>query len=117
MDLDILFSDHHLARSSLEELGSVVRILCRATDDRELRFAAFLRYMTQNHPQFLEVRFTPEGERRIEMLLEGLDLPDVTIRRPPESRGRSSRAPDEPDHWEPGPPGGNGSEKPICKSQ
>jgi hypothetical protein len=113
-DLDILFSDHHLARRCLEELGSVIKVLCRVTDDRELRFAAFLCYMTQHHPQFLEVRFTPEGESKINALLDGLDLPEVTIHTARGGEGWSSPGRNGADLPEPELPGGNGSGEPNC---
>lgn len=111
VELDILFSDHHLARTTLEELGAVVALLREATDDAELRFAAFLYYVTHNHPELLDVTFTLDGEAKIEALLADLDLPSVTIRRPGgfEPRATSAlpgRAPPRPER-----PGGNGSGK------
>ena len=113
MDLDILFSDHYLARSSLEELGTIIEVLCHASGDPELRFAAFLHLMAQQPPQFLQGSFTPEGQREIEALLEGLELPQVTLRKAKAFAGWSASARSDMDLPEPELPGGNGSGQPA----
>lgn len=85
IQLDITFSDHHYSVATLESFGSVIRAIARQTGDQELRFWCFLRYVTDHHPDILQVKLEPELEARTGMLLEQLSLPPITLRKPVKS--------------------------------
>src|SRR4051794_1647899 len=42
INLDIAFSDHHMAVETIKEFGEVVRAIRRACDEDELRFWSFI---------------------------------------------------------------------------
>jgi hypothetical protein len=81
MELDICFSDHHWERQTLEELGAVIDALAPAVADPELRFWAFLHYVSVNHPEILQVNLSPEIRSNAEQLVKDTPLPPVTVRK------------------------------------
>jgi hypothetical protein len=83
MNLDIAFSDHNMARETLEEFGSVVAALHRATNDDQTCFWAFMHFVSKNHPSILGVQLEPDVLARVGPLVAGLQLPAVTLRPPP----------------------------------
>ncbi len=89
--LDIRFSDHHFDSTSLSELGLVVKAICDATTDPEMRHWAFLSYCSTNHPSILKVSLTPDWQASTDSLLASLRLPQVTLR--PSRQSLRNRAP------------------------
>lgn len=85
MGLDIAFSDHHLSKESLEALGGVVAAIHQASDDKDLCFWSFIRYISVNHPSILGVELSPERLVKCDALLERANIPLVEL--PPEERG------------------------------
>ena len=83
MNLDIAFSDHHMAKETLRELGGVVAALHEASADDELCFWAFIRYISLHHSSILGVELKPEVQSKCDALLEQTRLPDVTMRPSP----------------------------------
>jgi hypothetical protein len=79
VDLDIAFSDHFLALSTLQELGAVVAAIQALSDDRELCFWAFIHHVSTNHPQILTANLQPAALARVQELLAGVSLPPVTV--------------------------------------
>jgi hypothetical protein len=96
MGLDIAFSDHNMAKQALEEFGAVVAAIHRASEDAELCFWTFIRYVSKNHPSILHVDLKPEMLARVEALLKGIDLPCVTLRASPERAWRNEHPEAEP---------------------
>lgn len=80
MSLDIAFSDHRMDVQTLEEFGEVVRAIEKVEGDPRLKFWAFIEYVSQHHPTILHVELKPEVKADIEQLLEGVVLPEVTLR-------------------------------------
>lgn len=78
--LDIAFSDHHYAKETLEEFGAIIRTMGAVIEDPDLRFKAFIHYVSDRHPEILTVNLEPEVESRIESLLADIVLSGVTIR-------------------------------------
>ncbi len=79
MNVDAAFSDHRLTRETLERLGEVVRSIRETTSDRDLRYWAFIHYVSQNHGEILRVDLEPEMRYQVEAILSGAHLPEVTI--------------------------------------
>ena len=84
--LAIAFSDHNFEIETLEELGKVIKTINQACDDRELAQWCFIKYVSQNHPGILEVKFPPYLSTKIFQVLANLDLPGVTLRESPERK-------------------------------
>lgn len=80
MSLDIAFSDHHLKVDTLKEFGEVVRTIQAVDGDPRLKFWAFIEYVSQHHPTILHVDLKPEVKADIEQLMDGIVLPEVTVR-------------------------------------
>jgi hypothetical protein len=83
MNLDIAFSDHHLSKSTLEELGQVVAAIHSASSNSELCFWTFIRYVSLNHPSILGVNLETDLQKRCDSLLQQVVLPTVTLRPSP----------------------------------
>lgn len=79
MNLDIAFSDHHLTKKTLEELGQVVAAIHQASDDGELCFWTFIRYISVHHSSILGVNMEPEKQARCDALLQRIKLPNVEL--------------------------------------
>jgi hypothetical protein len=87
MNLDITFSDHHIAEPTLRELGAVVAAIHEASDDSELCFWTFIYYISQNHSSILGVNLEPGVQTECEQLLQQVSLPPVTMRPSPGAPG------------------------------
>lgn len=85
MDLDIAFSDHNMTKQSLEDFGKVVGAIRRESDNPELCFWAFIRYISINHSSILSVNLQPDIAQECDALLAQIALPIVTLT-PSESR-------------------------------
>lgn len=79
MNLDINFSDHYLARSTLEQFGEVVKVINAASDNRKLCFYSFIYYVSENY-SILESTPPPAEVEQIKSLLARVTLPHVEIK-------------------------------------
>ena len=77
MNLDIAFSDHNITKSSLEDFGRVVAAIQENSEDRELCFWTFIRYISLNHSSILGVELDPELAHKCDSLLSQTSLPPV----------------------------------------
>ena len=93
--LDIIFSDHHYAVQTLEEFGTFIRAIQPATEDAGLRLLTFVHYISERHPEILQVNLEPEVESRVAALLSDIKLPTVTIRASGMHRPRSRESTDD----------------------
>jgi len=80
MGLDIAFSDHHLAASSLEELGGVIAHFSCKTDEPGVAFWAFIRYISENHESILQAKVPNEFAERVSSIYRESEIPDVTLK-------------------------------------
>ncbi|HEX8198939.1 MAG TPA: hypothetical protein VF590_00525 [Isosphaeraceae bacterium] len=80
MELDIAFSDHHMAVATLQEFGEVVRAIRRVCQDDALRFWSFISFVSTHHPDVLRVELDPEERRRCDEILARADPPPVVVR-------------------------------------
>jgi hypothetical protein len=79
MDLDIAFSDHNLSKGTLEDFGKVVAAIHAQSDDTELCFWTFLRYISTNHSSILRVELKPDAAEQCDLLLSRISLPAITL--------------------------------------
>ncbi|HYH68910.1 MAG TPA: hypothetical protein VD866_29725 [Urbifossiella sp.] len=86
MSLDIAFSDHHMSVATLEAFGDVVRAIRRVCDDDQLRFWAFIRFVSVNHPTVLGVDQPPEQQSACDDVLARAQPPPVQVEESSASR-------------------------------
>lgn len=79
MNLDIAFSDHNMTKATLEEFGKVVGAIHAQSDDSELCFWTFIRYVSINHPSILGVELEPDIAQKYDKLLSRVSLPTLTL--------------------------------------
>jgi hypothetical protein len=79
MGLDILFSDHHMAVSTLEQFGQIVKRINREVIDEEVRFWTFLYYGSQVHSDLLKSEPPGEIAEQVKALYHRLEFPDVKV--------------------------------------
>ncbi len=80
ISLDIAFSDHHLSKTTLEDLGRVIETIHEYSDDNELCFWTFIYYVSENHPSILKVNLPPEFASKVPKLLSTIKVPKITIK-------------------------------------
>jgi hypothetical protein len=86
-NLDVAFSSHRLSHHTLEQLGAVIKAIGARTSDSELRFWAFMHYVSTRHPEILTVDLKSDVRKRVEAVLAGLVVPPVEVRPPPRLTG------------------------------
>jgi hypothetical protein len=79
MNLDIAFSDHRISAATIEAFGNVIRAIRRICDDDQLRFWAFIRFVSVNHPTILRVELSPDDQARCDAVLERAHPPSVAV--------------------------------------
>jgi hypothetical protein len=79
MNLDIAFSDHHVPKQKLADLGQVIAALHTVSSDQELCFWTFIRYIAVHHPSILGVELEPNRQARCDELLQQIDLPALGV--------------------------------------
>jgi hypothetical protein len=79
IDLDIAFSDHWMSPATLEAFGEVIRAIGRVCDDEEVRFHAFLHYVSTQHPEILQIDLDPVAQSVCNELLIRANPPPVTV--------------------------------------
>ncbi len=77
--LDVVFSDHRIARESLERLCDVMHAIREFSDDDELCFWTFIHYVSTHHPRLLEVELKDEIRPKVESMLQALALPVLEL--------------------------------------
>ncbi|MBN8599565.1 MAG: hypothetical protein J0M26_00835 [Planctomycetes bacterium] len=82
MNLDIAFSDHNMTIQSLKDFGKIVAAIHRESDDPELCFWTFIRYVSINHSSILGVNLAPDLAEKCDTLLSQISLPVVTLTSP-----------------------------------
>jgi len=96
MGLDILFSDHHMAESTLAQFGQIVKLINRNTEDPQVRFWTFMHYVTLNHSDLLSAGLPEEIAEQVKSVYASLEFPPVEIlpgRRGPAANAKRERPP------------------------
>jgi hypothetical protein len=75
--LDILFSDHRMSVTTLKKFGDIIKTIAAHSDDPELRFWAFISYLSDHPTEMLSATPPPEIALRVENLLAECQLPIV----------------------------------------
>lgn len=74
LGLDIAFTDHRMAKESLEQLSAIMLTIRRSCADDELCFWAFIHYVAVHHPTVLAVDLKDEIRPQVEAILRDLNL-------------------------------------------
>ena len=77
--LDIAFSDHHYSKRTLVQFGAVIAAINAVSDDDDVAGWAFIRYVSDNHPEILSADTPPEIQGEVERVLNAADLPPVQV--------------------------------------
>lgn len=98
MGLDILFSDHNMAVSTLEQFGLVVKLINSNVENPPIRFWAFMQYVSVNHSDLLSIGLPGDIADQVTSLYERLEFPPVEMRsgrQEPKLADRSEKPPGE----------------------
>ena len=79
INLDIAFSDHRMSVATLGAFGEVVRAVRRVCDDDQLRFWAFIRYVSVHHPDVLGVELPADQRAACDAVLARAHPPPVVV--------------------------------------
>jgi len=100
-NLDIIFSDHYMGCSTLEQFGAVVKLINSNVEDSEIRFWTFLTFVSERHSEVMKATPPPAIAEQVKSLYERLDFPQVellpglktqqTEEPPPEEEGRQKK--------------------------
>ena len=88
MNLDIAFSDHHMSKSTIGDLGKVIEKIRAVVTDDELSFWTFIRYVSVHHSSILGVDLNPEMAAKCDAVLSQIQLPEIQIEPGRESIGK-----------------------------
>lgn len=80
MNLDIAFSDHRIAKESLEDLGQVIAAIHSVSTDDDLCFWTFIRYISIHHNEILGVNLAPDVQAACDGLLDQINVPDFVLK-------------------------------------
>jgi hypothetical protein len=77
--LDIVFSDHYMSRSSLEKFGNFIKLLHSHCEKEDVCFWAFIRFVSDKHPSILGARLPESIVTDVESLLTQVEHPYIEI--------------------------------------
>ena len=78
-ELDILFSDHYMAHTTLTQFGAVVSLINKRLSDRDLRFWTFMYYVSEVHPDLLTITPPEPLAEQVKRLYGDLNFPLVQV--------------------------------------
>jgi hypothetical protein len=79
MQLNITFSDHNMARPTLEQFGAVIQTINGSVPDTGIRFWTFMEYVSTEHPGILRLELKGDAANEIPAVLSSLTLPPVEM--------------------------------------
>ena len=77
--LDILFSDHRLSTGDLTEFGKIVAHFRAKTDDDNLVFWCFIKYISEYHGNLLYAEVPDEFVAKVQEIYVETELPKLAI--------------------------------------
>ncbi len=80
MQVDMTFSDHNYDPQTLSAFGKVIKAIAKETTRAELRYLAFLLYITKYFPEILEVKPPANLMEELEALIESMVFPAITLK-------------------------------------
>ena len=80
VELDIVFSDHHIPEKSLKDLGKVVEHFSAKTDDTVVAFWSFIRYISENQQSILQADVPDAFAERVAEIYSQDEIPKVTLK-------------------------------------
>ena len=78
--LDRAFSEQHFTIGTLQGFGVVVKTINNTCEDGNTRFWTFLYYISEEHPELLQVTLDPAIEDQVIDAYWDLELPEMTVR-------------------------------------
>jgi hypothetical protein len=75
--LDIAFTDWFHEVETLEALGGIIKEIEVHSQDPNVRFWAFIHYVSENHPSILSVELKPEIRSAVKDVLKECTMPVV----------------------------------------
>lgn len=107
MNLDITFSDHCMSVTTIGAFGAVIRAIRQTCEDKELRFWAFIRFVSIHHSDILSVQIPPEQAAACDAVLARAHPPPVWVEpslgdqfcQPPEPPAPSEAPPTKRPWW------------------
>lgn len=75
----IVFSDHHMSRTSLEKFGDSIKLLHSHRDNEDVCFWAFIQFISDKHPSYLSARVPESIGVEVESLLAKVEHPHIEI--------------------------------------
>ncbi len=79
MELDIAFSDHHYSKETLVQFGGVISALNSVCSDEEVVAWAFIRYVSDNHPEILSADTPPDVAEEVNRALRDAEIQPVQV--------------------------------------
>lgn len=74
VDLDILFSDWKYSEETLSKFGNIVADIQQNTNDKNLAFWTFLKFISNEYPNILSIDLDENIANDVEQLLEQMQL-------------------------------------------
>ncbi|MBE0515440.1 MULTISPECIES: hypothetical protein [Sulfurimonas] len=74
MDLDILFSDWHFSEDVLSKFGNVIVQIQQNTNDKNLAFWTFLKFISNEYPKILSIDVDERLVNEVEQILAELQI-------------------------------------------
>jgi hypothetical protein len=79
VNLDIAFSDHRMSVATIAAFGEVVRAIRLASEDEQVRFWSFIRFVSLHHSEILGVTLAPDLEAECDAVLSRASPPPVIV--------------------------------------
>lgn len=78
-ELNITFSDHVFTHPTILAFGTVIKAIGRIVADDEVRFWTFIRFLSLNHPDILQVEFSEAEVKKFDELLAIASMPRLKV--------------------------------------
>ena len=78
-ELDILFSDHYMAYTTLTQFGAVVTLINERVSDKDIRFWTFMYYVSEAHSDLLHITPPEPLAEQVMRLYGELQFPPVEV--------------------------------------
>jgi hypothetical protein len=77
--LDIAFSDWSMSEEHLKEFGNVIAYFKNKTNDPDIAFLAFIRYVSENYSSIFYADISDDFAQRVDEIYNESEIPVVTF--------------------------------------
>ncbi len=88
IELDLLFCDHQLSVSTLEQFGSVIKAIRAVSDDPQVCFWTFIRFVSEHPSALLKADVSDEIAQDVDEVIKKAQFPAIRV----EKRQRETSA-------------------------